>query len=86
MGELACEKGQWGLYLQGVVEVLPRIFLVERYEHYEQTARQPTVDLGISGLTWRPLPYLVIKGEYLASDHRAEESAPGFQSSVAILF
>ena len=86
MGEFAYEKDQWGLYLQGVVEVLPRLFLVGRYEHYDQIASQPTVDIGVGGLAWKPLPYLVLKGEYLFSRHRAEESPPGFRSSVAVLF
>ena len=86
MGEFAYEKGQWGLYLQGVIEVLPRFFLVGRYEHYDQPALLPTVEIGVAGLAWKPLPYVVIKAEYLFSDHRAEESPPGFKSSVAVLF
>jgi len=86
MGEFAYEKGQWGLYLQGVVEVLPRIFLVGRYEHYDQPAPLPPVDIGVAGLAWKPLPYLILKAEYLFSHHRAEESPPGFRSSVAVLF
>jgi hypothetical protein len=86
MGEFAYEKGQWGLYLQGVVEVVPRVFLVGRYEHYDQRAPLPTVEIGVAGLAWKPLPYVILKAEYLFSDHRAEESPPGFKSSVAVLF
>jgi hypothetical protein len=86
MGEFAHEESQWGLYLQGVVEVLPQVFLVGRYEHWDQPAPLPAVDMAVTGLAWRPRPYLLLKAEYLSSNHRAEESPPGFKSSVAILF
>jgi hypothetical protein len=76
---------QWGLYVQPVVELLPKIYLVLRYEHYDQPSG-PTVDLGVGGLAWRPFPYLVLKAEYLTSHERAAESPPGFKSSVALLF
>ena len=91
MGEFTWEAvasgpgAQWGLYLQPVLEVLPRLFLVTRYEHYDQ-AVGPTVDIGVGGLAWRPRPYLVFKTEYLFTSHRAEESPPGFRASVAVLF
>ena len=77
---------EWGLYLQAVGEVLPRIYLVGRYEHYEQRAPGPTVNIGVAGLAFKPLPYLLLKVEYLFADERCEESPPGFKSSVAILF
>jgi hypothetical protein len=81
---------QWGLYLQAVVEalpeVLPHLYLVGRYEHYDQRAPAPEVNLIVPALAWKPRPYLVLKGEYLIADHIAEESPPGFKCSVAILF
>ena len=86
MGEFAYEKRQWGLYLQGVLEVLPRTFLVGRYEHYDQPAALPAVDIAVAGFAWKPVPYVILKAEYLFSHHRAEESPPGFKSSVAVLF
>jgi hypothetical protein len=76
---------QWGLYVQPVIELLPRTFLVTRYEHYDQSFGG-AVNIGVAGLAWRPLPYLVLKAEYLFADHPAAESSPGFKSSVAILF
>ena len=91
MAELTYEQvsrdaaDQWGFYLQPVIETLPRTFLVLRYEHYDQPFG-PVVDLGVTGVAWRPVPYLVLKVEYLFSSHRASESPPGFKSSVAILF
>ena len=90
MGELVRAQGagatQWGFYLQDVAEVLPGVFLVARYEHYAQAGRAPIVNIGVAGVDWRPWPFLLLKSEYLWSDHRAEESPSGFKSSVSILF
>lgn len=86
MGEFAWERGQWGLYVQPAVELFDHVYLVTRYEHYDQAGAQPTVDIGVAGLAWRPFPYLIVKTEYLFSRNRAEESPPGFRSSVALLF
>lgn len=92
MGELTIEdaerraQDQWGLYLQGVVEVLPRVSLVLRYERYERRRARNAIDMVIGGIAYKPWPWLVLKSEYDAADHRAEESPPGFRASVAVLF
>ncbi len=77
---------QWGLYLQSALEVCPHLHLVGRYEHFDQRAPQPEVNLFILGLAYKPVPYVVVKGEYLLADHRADESPPGVKASFAILF
>jgi hypothetical protein len=92
MGEFVREEvdrgpgSQWGLYLQAVGEVSPGLFVVGRYEHYDQRAPGAAVNFVVPGLAWKPRSYLVLKAEYLIADHRAEESPPGFKCSVAILF
>jgi hypothetical protein len=92
MGEAVVEDGtgalrrQWGLYLQSVLHVLPRVSLVGRYEHFDQRAPGPEVNLFVSGLAIKPVPYVVLKAEYLFADHPAEASPPGFMASAAILF
>jgi hypothetical protein len=86
MGEFAHEEDQTGLYLQEAFEILPRVFAVGRYEYYVQATPNPAVNLGVGGLAWKPLPYLVLKAEYLFADHRVEESPAGVKSSVAVLF
>jgi hypothetical protein len=91
MGEATYEEPtdgpgrQWGLYLQAVEEVFPRVYLVERYEHFEVSGSQ-AANLFVPGLAFKPVPYIVLKGEYLIADHRVEESPPGFKASFAILF
>jgi hypothetical protein len=94
MGELAYEDGphaggaQWGLYLQSALEVLAKLYLVGRYEHFDQRGPivHPEVNLVILGLAYKPAPFAILKAEYLIADHRAAESPPGFRSSFAILF
>ncbi len=77
---------QWGLYVQNVMRVTERGYLVQRYEHFDQRPPQPEVNLIILGLAFKPLPYVVLKAEYLLADHPAAESPPGIKSSVAVLF
>jgi len=92
MGEFAFQEPargagrQWGLYVQPVAEVLPRFYLVGRYEHFEQPAPEPAVNIGVVGLAYKPWPFVVLKGEYLFADHRAEESPPGVRTSFTVLF
>jgi len=92
MGELAFQEPahgagrQWGLYLQPVAEVLPKVYLVGRYEYFDQPAPEPAVNIGVLGLAYKPRPFIVLKGEYLFADHRAEESPPGVKTSFTVLF
>ena len=92
MGELAFQEPargagrQWGLYLQPVAEVLPKVYLVGRYEYFDQPAPEPAVNIGVLGLAYKPRPFIVLKGEYLFADHRTEESPPGVKTSFTILF
>ena len=92
MGEAVVQDGEqrtdavWGLYLQGVVETLPNLYVVGRYEHWDPWDSGRASDLFVGGLAYKPYPWLVLKAEYLAADHPVDESPPGFKSSIAILF
>ena len=92
MGEAVVENGElptdalWGLYVQGVVETLPNLYLVGRYEHWNPWDTGGSSNLFVGGLAFKPFPWLVLKAEYLAADHPVEESPPGVKASVAILF
>ena len=92
MGEGIVEDGsgdlnwQWGFYLQPVLRVLARTYLVGRYEHFDQRAPGPQVNLIVTGLAFKPVPYVALKAEYLFADHVAHDSPPGVKTSVAILF
>lgn len=92
MGEFVYEEAQrdlaaqWGLYLQSVLEVVPRFYLVGRYEHFDERAPQPEVNLVVLGVAYKPTPPIILKAEYLFADHVAQESPPGLKCSFAILF
>ncbi len=77
---------QWGVYLQGAFELRPRVYLVGRYEHFDQRPPQPEVNLVTVGVAYKPVSNIVLKAEYLVADHPAQELPPGFRSSFAILF
>jgi len=85
-GASASVGDQWGLYLQGVLRVTQRFYLVQRYEHFDQRAPQPEVNLVILGVAYKPTPPMILKAEYLIADHPAVESPPGIKFSFAILF
>ncbi len=78
--------GQWGLYAQAVVETVPTLYLVGRYEHYAPPGSARHVDLFDLGVTWAPTFYLRIKADYQLADHLDELSAPGFRASFSVLF
>jgi hypothetical protein len=78
---------EWGLYAQGVVEVVRTLYVVGRYEHFDPPERdQRTLNLFDVGLTWVPTYYLRLKADYRFADHRDELSAPGLRMSFSILF
>jgi hypothetical protein len=90
MGEFAYETavhgpGQWGLYLQGVMDVWRHVYLVGRYEHYLPPAERD-VNLIVLGAAWKPWDAFIMKLEYDIADHRVEAAPPGIKSSVAVLF
>jgi hypothetical protein len=89
-GEAVVEEGrpgatQWGFFLQGAAELLPRLYLVERYEHYDGPQGDPA-NLIASGLLFRVLSNTVLKAEYLAAAAHSPYGDPGFKASLAVLF
>lgn len=86
-GEGSIEDGTtWGLYAQGVVETLPTLYLVGRYERFHPPGGGRDLNLFDLGFTWAPLPYLRFKADYLIADHLNEISSPGLRMSLSLLF
>ena len=78
---------EWGLYAQGVVEMVRTLYAVGRYEHFDPAEHdQRAHDLVVVGLTWVPRYYLRLKADYRIADHRDDLSAPGLRMSFSILF
>ena len=91
-GELLAGHGDpdghriFGVYLQGVVELLAGVHAIARYEYYEPGANHAAIDLYDAGLAWRPLSFLILKADYLCANRSSEFASPGLQGSFALLF
>jgi hypothetical protein len=85
-GSRGPDEPEWGFFLQSALQVVGPLFLVTRYEHFDQRQPEPQVNLIDLGVAYKPLPFIVLKAEYLIADHRAEAEPPGFKSSLAVLF
>jgi hypothetical protein len=90
MGEAFFQDGpstpsEWGFYVQAVVQLLPRLFFVQRYEHFApKFSRQ--VNLVTPALAFRPFDTGVFKAGYVIADHRTARTDPGLNFSFAVLF
>ncbi len=80
------EGGLWGFYTQAVVETVPTLYAVGRYERFDTPGRGRAIDLFDIGLAWVPRYYLRLKADYQFADHADELSAPGFRASISLLF
>jgi hypothetical protein len=80
------EGGQWGLYAQAVVETVPTLYLIGRYDRYDLPASARGIDLFTIGATWVPRYYLRLKVDYRFADHRDDLSEPGLRASFSVLF
>ncbi|MGH7859423.1 MAG: hypothetical protein ACREQY_19025, partial [Candidatus Binatia bacterium] len=86
-GEGTREEGAlWGLYAQAVIEMLPTLYAVGRYERFDPPGSGRAVDLFDVGLAWVPVYYLRLKADYRFADHFDDLAAPGFRSSLSVLF
>lgn len=81
------DRNMWGLYAQSVVEVVPTLYAIARYERYDPPARgATTIDLVDLGLAWVPVYYLRFKVDYRIADQSGELAAPGLRGSFSVLF
>lgn len=75
-----------GLYLQGVAELVARIYAVGRYEYYDPSPADPALNMFDFGLAWRPVSFLIFKADYRVQDRTSSLVPAGFQASASILF
>jgi hypothetical protein len=83
-GDIA-DRDLWGVYVQGVYEVVEGRYLVGRYEHFDR-AGESAVNLADLGMAWIPRPYLHLKASYRFADRQTDEVARGFIASFAVVF
>ncbi|MEO7434580.1 MAG: hypothetical protein ABI080_03770 [Candidatus Binatia bacterium] len=80
------DGGQWGLYAQAVVETIPTVYLIGRYERFNPPAGGRGIDLFDLGVAWVPTYYLRFKVDYRFADELDDRSAPGVRASFSVLF
>ncbi len=86
-GEGTQDPGQlWGVFAQAVVETVPTLYAVGRYEHFDPPHGDPQLNLFTVGLTWVPKYYLRLKVDYQFADHQNDFSPPGLRMSFSVLF
>jgi hypothetical protein len=78
--------GLWGLYVQGVFEVVPTLYVVGRYDRYDPPGRGSAIDAVDLGLTWVPAYYLRLKIDYRIADQHGDVASPGLRASFSLLF
>lgn len=76
---------EFGFYLQGVVPVARGLYGVARLEHF-QPRRGGSGTAGLVGVFWRPVPFVIVKTQYLFGDRVGDVLEPGFLVSVALYF
>jgi hypothetical protein len=92
MSEFAITRGDiegrdlWGVYLQGVYEALPGVYLVARYEHFDPSGSGGDADLADLGVTWIPLSFLRLKVDYRISNQQTELVRRGLNANLSVLF
>ncbi len=79
-------QDEQGLYVQLVAPLSERWYAVGRYERfYPQDADEP-LNLYLAGAAFRPMPAVIIKGEYSVATENGPQVPAGFRASIAVLF
>jgi hypothetical protein len=76
----------WGVYVQGVYEVLPHFHVVGRYEYFDERNSNQDPHVFDVGLAWIPKPWLHVKLTYRATSHPTDDAERGLSASVSLVF
>lgn len=80
------QSNEGGMFIQAVVPVSERWYVIGRYELYEPAGPLPTMNLGLLGLAKRLSPATIFKLEFSHASHNQIQAPEGFFTSFAILF
>lgn len=80
------EPGERGGFVQAVMPLPARLFLIGRYERYRTSVQPETAVIRTAGLTYRPHRAVSVKLEYRGGDRNELVSPGGWLGSLAILF
>ena len=80
------DRDLWGVFVEGVYEVVPNFYLVGRYEYFDPTGANQDphiVDLGVAVI---PKPWLHLKLTYRAASQQTDDAARGLSASISVVF
>jgi hypothetical protein len=79
-------SSEYGGFLQAVVPLPNRLFLVGRYEHYRNSMPNETDNIRTIAINYRPLSGIVVKMERDDGTHKSSVIPSGWFASFAVLF
>ena len=82
-GAKADEKG---LFIQGVIPLSPRWYVLGRYELYDPSGSASSMNLWLAGLAMQISPAMRLKAEYSHATNNSIHAPEGIFASFAILF
>ena len=82
----SAEPDEHGGFVQAVLPLVQRFYLVGRREKYHAATLPPTATINVIGVTYRPHPAVSIKLEYRGGEHNDIVAPSGWLGSLAILF
>lgn len=77
---------EYGGFLEAEVPLVPRLYLVGRYERYRTSIPPETVTLETLGINYRPQPGIVLKLERRQGIDNNQLAPSGWLAAVAVLF
>ena len=79
-------RNEKGAFVQLVAPLGERLYVVGRAEAFHSALESRATQLRVLGLTFKILPTLVLKAEWIDSTHNTIHAPDGLMSSISILF
>jgi hypothetical protein len=74
------------VYLQGVFEVVPTLYAVGRYEHFDPSGWDDDSNVFDLGAAWIPVPWVHFRASYRLTDEQTDEIRRGVSASISVVF
>lgn len=80
------DRDVWAVYLQGVFEVVPTLYAVGRYEHFDPSGWDDDSNVFDLGAAWIPVPWVHFRASYRLTDEQTDEIRRGVSASISVVF
>lgn len=80
------DRDVWAVYLQGVFELVPTLYAVGRYEHFDPSGSRDDSNLFDLGGAWIPVPWIHFRASYRFADEQTDEVRRGVSASISVVF